>query len=130
MKTNKSKKFKELKVGDVIYFCNHLFNFNKETILNGNALQVREFKIDKIVHEKEYVTIQDFHLGRGRGLCLSSNVMKAYKPYHMYSTSKEFIEKEIKRCVKQYMTALKEKVNEGKKAEKELNELLNSKIIL
>ena len=128
MKTNKSKKFKELKVGDVIYFCNHRINFNKETILNGNALQVREFKIDKIVYEKRYVTIQDFHLGRG--LCLYSNVMKAYKPYHTYSTSKEFIEKEIKRCVKQYITALKEKVNEGKKAEKELNKLLNSNIIL
>ena len=128
MKTNKSKKFKELKVGDVIYFCNHRNNFNKETILNGNALQVREFKIDKIVHEKRCVTIQDFHLGRG--LCLSLNVMKAYKTYHTYSTSKEFIEKEIKYCVKQYMTALKEKVNEGKKAEKDLNKLLNSNIIL
>lgn len=121
MKTNKSKKFKELNVGDVIYFCNHLNSFNKETILNGNALQIREFKIDKIVHEKRYVTIQDFHLGRG--ICLYSNVMKAYKTYHIYSTSKEFIEKEIKRCVKQYMTALKEKVKEGKKAEKDLNEL-------
>ena len=116
-----SKKFKDLKVGDVIYFCNCRSYFNKKTILNGNALQVREFKIDKIVHEKRYVTIQDFHLGRG--LCLYSNVMKAYKPYHTYSTSKEFIEKEINRCVKQYMTALKEKVNDGKKAEKELNEL-------
>ncbi len=128
MKTNKSKKFKELKVGDVIYYCNHRNSFNKETILNGNALQVREFKIDKIVREKRYVTIQDFHLGRG--LCLYSNVMKAYKPYHTYSTSKEFIEKEIKYCVKQYMTALKEKIKYGKRAEKELNELLNSKIIL
>ena len=105
METNKSKKFKELKVGDVIYFCNHLINFNKETILNGNALQIREFKIDKIEHEKKFVTIQDFHLGRG--LCLYSNVMKAYKPYHTYSTSKEFIEKEIKRCVKQYMIIAK-----------------------
>lgn len=128
MKTNKSKKFKELKVGDVIYYCNHRNSFNKETILNGNTLQVREFKIDKIVREKRYVTIQDFHLGRG--LCLYSNVMKAYKPYHTYSTSKEFIEKEIKYCVKQYMTALKEKIKYGKRAEKELNELLNSNIIL
>lgn len=128
MKTNKSKKFKELKVGDVIYFCNPRSYFNKKTILNGNAFQIREFKIDKIECEKKFVTIQDFHLGRG--LCLKSNVMKAYKPYNIYSTSKEFIEKEIKRCVKQYMTALKEKVNEGKKAEKDLNELLNSKIIL
>ena len=128
MKTNKSKKFKELKVGDVIYFCNHSISFNTDTILNGSALQVREFKIDKIIHEKRCVTIQDFHLGRG--LCLYSNVMKAYKPYHIYSTSKEFIEKEIKNYVKQYTTALKEKVNEGKKAEKELNKLLNSKIIL
>ena len=91
-------------------------------------MQVREFKIDKIVYEKRFVTIQDFNLGRG--LCLKSNVMRAYKPYNIYSTSKEFIEKEIKHCVKQYITALKEKVNEGKKAEKELNELLNSKIIL
>ena len=128
MKTNKSKKFKELKVGDVIYFCNSRGKFSKETILNGNALQVREFKIDKIEYEKKYVFFKDFHLGRT--LYLNSNVMKAYKPYNTYSTSKEFIEKEIKRCVKQYMIALKEKVNEGKKAEKDLNKLLNSKIIL
>ena len=120
-----SKKFKDLKIGDVIYYCDCSSKFNKNEILNGNVLKIKTFKIDKIVYEKNFVTIQDYHLGRS--LCLKSNVMKAYKPYHIYSTSKDFIEKEIKNYFKCYIASLKYKIKEGKKAEKDFNELLKTK---
>jgi predicted transcriptional regulator len=56
--------------------------------------------------------------------------MKCYTYYYIYSTSKEYIEKKIKNNLKSYFNSLNYNIIEGKKAEKELNELLKSKIIL
>lgn len=126
MITNKSKKFKELKVGDVIYYCARN-SFSKESILNGDALQVKSFIINEMKKGSKYTIIYDKF---GNNICVKSNVMKEYKTYKLYSTSKEFLKKEIKTCFKYYINSLKRKVKYGKEAEKEINELLNSKIIL
>ena len=63
MKTNKSKKFKELKVGDVIYFCNCRGKFSKETILNGYVLKVKTFNVDRVETFTNLIKISDYHLG-------------------------------------------------------------------
>lgn len=123
-----SKKFKDLKVGDVIYFCNCRGKFSKETILNGYVLKVKTFNVDRIEKFTNLIKISDNHLGIS--LNLKKNVMKCYTNYFIYSTSKEYIEKEIKYNFNNYIIALKEKIKYGKRAEKELNELLNSNIIL
>ena len=91
MKTNKSKKFKELKVGDVIYFCNCRGKFSKETILNGYVLKVKTFNVDRVETFTNLIKISDYHLGIS--LILKKNVMKHYTNYYIYSTSKEYIEK-------------------------------------
>ena len=121
MKTNKSKKFKELKVGDVIYFCDCLGKFTKETILNGNVLKVKTFNVDRIENFTNIIKISDYHLGIS--LNLKKNVMKCYTYYYIYSTSKEYIEKEIKNNLKSYFNSLNHSIIKGKLAEKELNEL-------
>lgn len=123
-----SKKFKDLKVGDVIYFCNCRGKFSKETILNGYVLKVKTFNVDRIETFTNLIKISDYHLGIS--LILKKNVMKHYTNYYIYSTSKEYIEKEINYNFKNYIIALKEKIKYGKRAEKELNDLLKSKIIL
>ena len=56
--------------------------------------------------------------------------MKCYTNYYIYSTSKEYIEKEIKYNFKNYIIALKEKIKYGKRAEKEYNALLKANVIL
>lgn len=118
-----SKKFKELKVGDTIYFCNNRHTFNKVNILNGNVLQVKIFNIDKIRYENKFIIFEDFKLGRC--LCFNKNVMKSHKTYNIYSTSKEYIDKCIKQFYNSYITSLKEKIKDGKRAEKDLKELNN-----
>ena len=128
MKTNKSKKFKDLKVGDVIYFCNCRGKFSKETILNGYVLKVKTFNVDRVEMFTNLIKISDYHLGIS--LNLKKNVMKHYTNYFIYSTSKEYIEKEINYNFKNYIIALKEKIKYGKRAEKEYNVLLKANIIL
>ena len=49
--------------------------------------------------------------------------MKCYTYYYIYSTSKEYIEKEIKNNLKSYFNSLNHSIIKGKLAEKELNEL-------
>ena len=123
-----SKKFKDLKVGDVIYFCNCRGKFNKETILNGYVLKVKTFNVDRVEKFTNLIKISDYHLGIS--LNLKKNVMKCYTNYYIYSTSKEYIEKEIKYNFKNYIIALKEKIKYGKRAEKEYNALLKANVIL
>ena len=123
-----SKKFKDLKVGDVIYFCNCRGKFSKETILNGYVLKVKTFNVDRVEKFTNLIKISDYHLGIS--LNLKKNVMKCYTNYYIYSTSKEYIEKEIKYNFKNYIIALKEKIKYGKRAEKEYNALLKANVIL
>ena len=123
-----SKKFKNLKVGDVIYFCNCRGKFNKETILNGYVLKVKTFNVDRVEKFTNLIKISDYHLGIS--LNFKKNVMKCYTNYYIYSTSKEYIEKEIKYNFKNYIIALKEKIKYGKRAEKEYNALLKANVIL
>lgn len=44
----KSKKINELKVGDIIYFCDRYTRFTNNTILNGDVMEVKFFTIHKI----------------------------------------------------------------------------------
>ena len=57
------------------------------------------------------------------------NAMKYYASYHTYSTSKEFIEHDIKKYFKWYVDSLKCKIKEAKNAEKNLNQLLKHNLI-
>ena len=88
-----SKKFKDLKVGDVIYFCDCRGKFSKETILNGYVLKVKTFNVDRVEKFTNLIKISDYHLGIS--LNLKKNVMKCHTNYYIYSTSKEYIEKAI-----------------------------------
>jgi hypothetical protein len=92
------------------------------------VLKVKTFNVDRIEKFTNLIKISDNHLGIS--LNLKKNVMKCYTNYFIYSTSKEYIEKEIKYNFNNYIIALKEKIKYGKRAEKELNDLLNSNIIL
>ena len=124
----KSKKFKELKVGDVIYFCDRYTSFTKNTIMNGNVMKVKTFTIHKVERFSDVIKFSDYKLGIS--LCIArKNAMKDYTSYYTYSTSKEFIENEIKTYFKWYVDSLKYKIKEGKKAEKDFNELLKYNLI-
>ena len=124
----KSKKFKELKVGDIIYFCDRCTRFTKNTIMNGNVMKVKTFTIHKVERFSDVIKFSDYKLGIS--LCIASkNTMKDYTSYYTYSTSKEFIENEIKKYFKWYVNSLKDKIKEGKKAEKDLSQLIKHNLV-
>lgn len=124
----KSKKFKELKVGDTIYFCDRYNRFNKNTILNGNVMKVKTFTIHEVKQFSDVIIFYDYNLDMALSIA-RKDVMKDYTSYNTYSTSKEFIENEIKKYFKWYVDSLKDKIKEGKKAEKDFNELLKYNLI-
>lgn len=124
----KSKKFKELKVGDTIYFCDRSNRFTKNNIMKGNVMKVKTFTIHKVERFTDVIEFSDYNLGISLKIS-RKNVMKDYTSYYTYSTSKEFIENEIKTYFKWYVDSLKYRIKEGKKAEKDFNELLKYNLI-
>ena len=123
-----SKKFNELKVGDNIYFCNRYNRFNNNTILYGDAMKVKIFTIHKVEKFTNAIVFFDYNLDIQLTIP-KKNVMKYYASYYTYSTSKEFIEHDIKKYLKWYVDSLKWKIKEAKNAEKYLNQLLKHNLI-
>lgn len=123
-----AKKFKELKVGDNIYFCDRYTRFDKNTILNGGVMKVKTFTIHKIEKFKDVIKFSDYNFGISLDIS-KKNVMKDYTSYYTYSTSKEFIEHEIKKYFKWYVDSLKYKIKEAKKAEKDLSQLIKHNLV-
>ena len=118
----KSKKFKELKVGDLIYYCDRYNKFTKNTILEGTVMKVKTFTIHKVEKFTNMIKFSDYNLGISLNV-YRKNTMKDYTSYYTYSTSKEYIENEIKTHFKWYINLLKLKVKEGEKSKKTLSEL-------
>lgn len=123
-----AKKFKELKVGDNIYFCDRYTRFTNDTILNGDVMEVKFFTIHKVEKFTNAIKFFDYNLGISLTIT-RKNVMKDYTTYYTYSTSKEFIEHEIKTYFKWYVDSLKYKIKEAKKAEKNLSQLIKHNLI-
>ena len=122
------KKFNELKIGDNIYFCDRYNRFNNNTILYGDAMKVKIFTIHKV--EKFTNAIRFFDYNLDIQLTITRKyAMKGYTSYYTYSTSKEFIEHEIKTYFKWHVDSLKYKIKEAKKAEKDLSQLIKHNLI-
>ena len=123
-----SKKFNELKVGDNIYFCDRYNRFNNNTILYGDAMKVKIFTIHIVEKFTNAIRFFDYYLDIQLTIT-RIYAMKGYTFYYTYSTSKEFIEHEIKTYFKWHVDSLKCKIKEAKNAEKNLNQLLKHNLI-
>ena len=123
-----SKKFNDLKVGDNIYFCYRYNRFNNNTILYSDAMKVKIFTIHKVEKFTNAIVFFDYNLDIQLTIP-KKNVMKYYASYYTYSTSKEFIEYDIKKYFKWYVDSLKWKIKEAKNAEKDLNQLIKHNLI-
>lgn len=118
----KSKKFKELKVGDVIYFCNVSNCFTKETIINNDiSNDIEKIIVDEVTNYSDVTHIKNY-ISRIY-LNMPKNKVQANNGYYFYSTSKKIIECYIKNRIKYYINSLKHKVKDGENAKKILNEL-------
>ena len=85
-------------------------------------MKVKTFTIHKVEKFTNMIKFSDYNLGISLNV-YRKNTMKDYTSYYTYSTSKEYIENEIKTHFKWYINLLKDKVKEGEKSKKTLSEL-------
>ena len=84
--------------------------------------------VDKIENFQEFIKFTSYT--QGISIYTPKKVVKHFTTYYTYSTSKKWVEKEVTRMFNDFIDNLKKMIKDGKKAEKDLSEILNSKITI